>query len=524
MTAQRSEPIFIVKVKHSATKAGTGGSTSGNPALAKAAHDLALAKEEVAIYANNVAAGGDPGADEKLAGAKARQKEREADLEAARKAGGPAVPAKASPPPAEAPKDDLEDISLHFTSFEYQDEEKKTDLLKLTLDNKDLRYFDEPLVQKGTQLVVSWGYPGAMCPERLVIVQKLSGFAQLTVEAQDKGVLAQKVTRSRVFENVARSAVVRSVGRELGYTDDQMEIEETAVLPVVTQAAQTDGQFIKKLADLEGFEYFIDFNGLHWHPRRTGQKPIRKLVYYLDPGVGDILSLNLDSDVLGVPGAVTQAGRDPLAKTDIKATANADNTKRDTTGAQQDVGAPPAPVTYTQKVDPATGQTTTTVSKPPVTKPDGVSSSTTAPTAASTSADAQKQAGGSFTSKQQTAIKLSGELVGDPFLGAKTIVEIAGIGKRLSGRYYLATVTHKIDSGGYKTSFKAHSDGTGLGSGGQGKASTPNKKDAPDTAGASDTDPVPLQQVQKVDPATGKTVTEYRNAQGKAPADPPAKK
>lgn len=522
MTRQRSEPIFLVRVKRTGSPSGTAGSAASSvpPAVAKAAHDLALAKEELAIYEKNKAAGGDPNADAKVAGAASRVKEREADLAAARKAGGPVNPSPGAVGPGVAASD-LEYIDAEILSFEYQDDEKKTDLLKLTIDNRDLRHFDEAFVMKGQQLIVSWGYPGEMCPDRLVVVQKVSGFFTITVEAQDKGVLAQKETFSRVWENVRRSDVVRIIARDfLGYRDDQVIIEETEqVLPVVTQAAQTDGQFLRKLADLEGFEYYVDADGLHWHPRRLGQRPIRRLTYYVNPGVGDIIKLNVDDDAKKKHGAVTQAGRDPLAKTDIKATANADNTKRDTTGAKQEIGAPPPAVTYTQRVDPTSGQVTTTYAAPPKTPSDGVSAAATVPSSATTAKDAQTQAAAGFRTSQQSVIKLSGELVGDPFIAAKTILEIDGIGSRMSGRYYLTSVTHKIDSSGYVTSFKAHTDGSGKGGpGGQGKAAKPNQKDAPPDK--KNDAPAPLAMFQKVDPQTGKTVTEYRDAQGRVPQEP----
>ncbi len=566
---KRSEPVFNVLVKHSPTKSGTAGSSGNssggagaNPAVASAALQLKRAQEEAKIYGDAYekakAAGAPP---EEIADLNLKQEQASVRLENAKAAlaeartggapihgggigrlldgvvaagkaaaggtgGGGGTGVKGAPPPVKV-DNDLEDISLLVTSFEYQDEEKKTDLLKITVDNHDLRMLDHPIVEKGTQLVVQWGYPGALTPERLCIVQKVTGFALLTIEAQDKGVLAQKETKSRTFENVTRSDVARVVAAGLGYDADQMTIEPTTeVHAVVTQAAQTDGQFLQKLADLEGFQYFVDFDGLHWHPRRTGQKPIRKMTYYVDPGVGDILTIAIENTPVGKPGAVTQVGRDPLAKTDIKATANADNTTRDTTGAKQDLPALPPAVTYTQKVDPSTGQITTTALKPPVTTPDGVSSASTSPTAAKTATDAAKQAAGSFTSKQQGAVKLSVEIVGDPFIGAKTIVEIDGIGKRMSGRYYLTSVTHKIDGSGYKTSFKCQSDGTGgAGGKGQGKGGKPNTKDPPpdpknDPSGA----PTALTPVQKVDPKTGETKTEYRNAQGKVPGDPPAQK
>ena len=48
----------------------------------------------------------------------------------------------------------------------------------------------------------------------------------------------------------------------------------------------------------------------------------------------------------------------------------------------------------------------------------------------------------------------SGSVVGDPALRAKTLVEIAGVGSRYSGAYYVTRVTHSIGDGGYTSEFE----------------------------------------------------------------------
>lgn len=60
---------------------------------------------------------------------------------------------------------------------------------------------------------------------------------------------------------------------------------------------------------------------------------------------------------------------------------------------------------------------------------------------------------------QQTTVKMKMTVVGDPTLLAKTVVEVRGIGHRLSGPYYVSTVVHK---GGpsYDCDLTMRSDGT----------------------------------------------------------------
>jgi phage protein D len=55
---------------------------------------------------------------------------------------------------------------------------------------------------------------------------------------------------------------------------------------------------------------------------------------------------------------------------------------------------------------------------------------------------------------RKLGMSASGSTVGTIWLRAKANVTIAGAGSRWNGRWYVASVTHKIDGGGYKTDFK----------------------------------------------------------------------
>lgn len=406
-----------------------------------------------------------------------------------------------------------EDITYSVLSFEYEDSEKKTDLLKLSIRNDDLSYFDHPVFQKGTVLTVSWGYPGNMTPPRQCVVQTIKGFTTLTVEAQDKGVLLNKKGVSRTFENVKRSDVAATIATEQGYAVSQRFIDDTAVVyPAIVQAAQTDAQFLKKLADLEGFEFYVDYDGFHWHKRAFDQKPMRVLMYYLPPGVGDILTCSVDNDVSGKPGAVTVAGRNPLEKKDIKVTADPSNTPRTTLSTTPEVVPQPPPVQLVEKVDPRTG-TTTAVYAPPPKNPasaDSAASSQVRPSSVSDDAQARREAQGVFTRTQQTAVQLSCTMVGDPEIAAKVVLEIQGIGRRLSGKYYLTEVKHTLNASGYLIAFKGKSDGTNGTGARKPAAAKPNTKEADKPAEVP-----PLQLIEVVNPRTGETKSVYRDPRGK---------
>lgn len=327
-----------------------------------------------------------------------------------------------------------------ITSFEYEDSEKKADQLKLTVDNWDLSNFDDPVWKPGNKLIVCWGYTGKMAPSRECIIQKVEGSIQLTITAQSKAVLMNKEVKSKTYENTRRSEIVHAIAKDYGYGDDARDIEDTETMhETITQARATDAQFIKRLADLEHFEFYIDHTGFNWHSRRLGKKPLRVLQYYLPPDVGDILSFNVENDIFAKPGKVTTKGRDPLTKKDVGGSGSNAETDRDALNPLVEV------------IDPATGQATFRTN---------TANSETKPTTATSDKQAKKEADGAYKRSVATTVKLTLELVGDPLIAAKTVLDIRGISKRLSGLYYVNEAKHKIDSGGYKLTIKCSTDGT----------------------------------------------------------------
>ena len=148
--------------------------------------------------------------------------------------------------------------------FSFEDREKGTDRLKLTVDNFDLIQFDDPLFETGQFLQVTWGVGGTVAPLHKMVIKKVTGARQLTVEAQNKSVVMDSVRKRRRFENVTRSQVARKIATEYKFRNpDVQETEE--VFEEITQSNISDAQFLRKLAHLEGFQFYLDSSGLHWH-------------------------------------------------------------------------------------------------------------------------------------------------------------------------------------------------------------------------------------------------------------------
>ncbi len=51
-----------------------------------------------------------------------------------------------------------------------------------------------------------------------------------------------------------------------------------------------------------------------------------------------------------------------------------------------------------------------------------------------------------------------GATIGTPELVARTVIELKGLGKKFSGKYYVTSTTHTIDASGYRTTFSVKRD------------------------------------------------------------------
>lgn len=235
----------------------------------------------------------------------------------------PAILVMSRPGGQEPTAIDLSDRVLNLT---FEDSDSKADKCTLTVDNFDLSQFEVEHWRTGGKLVVSWGYAGRFALPREVTITKVTGSTQLKIEANAGSILMHRVTRNRIFENVKVSDVVETVAEENGFGDDARWIDDTdTTYEAIQQAKQTDAQFLAHLAKREGFKFYVDFDGLHFHPERFDQQPVRELIYYTGE-VGDIQSFAIENDITKRPGAVRVKGRNPETKETIDEVADDEST------------------------------------------------------------------------------------------------------------------------------------------------------------------------------------------------------
>ena len=379
------------------------------------------------------------------------------------------------------------DLDGRVLSFSFEDSERMKDKLSLQLDNHDLSLFEREDLMGGAVLEVSWGYPGNMSPPRRAVVRKIKGFLTLTLGGQAQSVLMDKETKTRCFMDTSCERVVAQVAGEYGYWGQFLHVQESETqLDTFQQVAETDTRFLRRLAAKREYEFYVDHTGLHFHERRQDTAPTHVFIYHSDPGRGDVLSLSIESDLVRRVGKVTVKGRDPLNKTTIESTATSENVERSTLGDIVEV------------VDPDTGNTT--LERRNATK-------TVHPTSAATPAKVDTESKARFRRAERSTLKLNMQVVGDPTIAAKSVVELRCDSAYLSGKYYVKEAKHSISSSGYTCDLKLERDGPGRvkQKNASAKKSQGGQKNTQEPA-----DKKQLKQVEIVDPETGRTRIEYR--------------
>jgi phage protein D len=333
------------------------------------------------------------------------------------------------------------DLAGRILSFNYEDTEEKADKVTLELDNNDLSLFDRAELGGGALWEVSWGYPGVMAAPRRVVVRKMTGFLTLRLEAHSLGVLLNREVKTRVFRDMTRGQVAAQIGRELGYDGPFLDVEEDdEVVPTIAQAAETDARFLRRLAARDHRLFFVDEDGFHFRARRPAREISHVFTWHNDLR-GEILAApHIESNLSARVGTVEVRGRDPLRKTTVSETADKDNVDRETMSKTTEV------------VPLERGKTYTVVEF----LNKMVSLRTSAPT---TKGKAKQEAAARFRKAEGGTVMLTMPVIGDPTLRRGQLVEIRGIGRRLSGIYHLGEARHAVTGQGYTCDLKLRRDG-----------------------------------------------------------------
>lgn len=343
-------------------------------------------------------------------------------------------------PAQAADPDPMERFTARLLSFEFSDHEAKKDEATFAFTNEAFDLLDDPVFRKGQKVLCSWGWPGAMGVPRRLIITDVRGGNPLIVKAHDTSLLLDRATQSRIWEDATDTDAVLAIAKAHGYEGTLVAVEETAARwPSIVQPGNlTDAAMLTRLAQRNGFIWYIDATGLHWHRRPDEAAPTHTFIYRADPGVGSILEEpRLEANLSKGVATVRVLARDPKTKQFIEAVVSGKTADLVSLGQADEMGDEDG------ADDPVSARLTRT-------------EQVHAGYLSQAAADALAQA--RFRATAIARYKMTLKVVGDATIAAKQIVEVYGISGTTDGLYYCKEAVHRIGPDGYTTELSLQKD------------------------------------------------------------------
>jgi phage protein D len=330
-------------------------------------------------------------------------------------------------------RDVSEDVSADVLSVSFEDHATDADMVTLTLANPDNRWSDAAVFEQGNVLELAVGYGKALTPVFKGPITRPEpsfpedGVPTLALRAYDLShpMRRDEEKKATTWQNVTDSDLAKELAQKHGFKAPDLDVEATKlVIPYVAQGNETDWAFLKRRAERIGFEVYVERDTFHFHAPRDSLAQVPGALEYR-------INLRSFEARLSVEKQVTKVivkGWDAENKEPIVAIASGDDTVRTVLGEK--------------------------AASDFVKEDFGEGAKILHDLVPRTVAEAEELARAYLKKSEYTLVQGAGSIVGDPALKAKTLVEIAGVGRRYSGTYYVTKVTHSIGDGGYVSDFE----------------------------------------------------------------------
>jgi hypothetical protein len=292
------------------------------------------------------------------------------------------------------------------------------------------------LLDFGTKIEVCLGYGDARSTPTAVrgMITEIAtsfpdgGSPELAIAGYDHGFALTIGKSSRSWKEARDSDAVHEIA---GFHNLGASIETTRQEHAqIEQNQESDWEFLKKLADRNHFELYVDESStLHFRPPNDKAGAVVRLVY----GEG-LLSFKPEANLAGQISKVEVYGWDTKNKKAIVGTATA--------GEESGLSGKSAGQYLDAFVRDPSKRPTLRLRQPVFTQ-----------------AEADSRAKAALNERAKQFLTGEGETIGLPELRPDRNVELASLGAPFSKTYYIQQATHKIDANGYRTRFKVKETG-----------------------------------------------------------------
>ncbi|MCL7412013.1 MAG: hypothetical protein M8353_00130 [ANME-2 cluster archaeon] len=292
---------------------------------------------------------------------------------------------------------------------------------------KEFKWLDNDMFETGKEVEIRMGYLSTLTTMILGQISSVrptfpsSGIPQMEISGYDLSQQMMKSKKPNSWPEMTDSDVVKDIASSYNLKTSHVEDTKTKY-PKIIKDEDSDFHFIKKLADRNGYEFFVRENNIFFRVPKNDRKEIAVLKW------GE--SLNSFSPELNVANQVSEIEVrhwDPKTKKQIVARAK----KGDEHGRDSGKKSGGDLVEKTAK-----GAVVKVIRIPVNSKEE-----------------AEKIAKAALDKLAEGLIKGSGECIGLPDIVAGENIRLEGLGKKFSRTYYLEKATHTISSSGYTTTF-----------------------------------------------------------------------
>ncbi|MEP0981476.1 contractile injection system protein, VgrG/Pvc8 family [Leptolyngbya sp. FACHB-17] len=292
--------------------------------------------------------------------------------------------------------------------------------------NDKLNWVDDSRLSPGNEIAISLGYGNTL---ETVIVGEITGlepeFSQeqgstVTVRGHDRRHRLLRGTHTNTFIKLKDSQIAQQIASQNGLL---AKVTDTKVsLDYVLQNNVSDLAFLQTRSQRIGYEVWIEDKTLHFQPPQYRTLALTTLEFEQD-----VLEFSPRLSLLSQVTQVEVRGWNWKTKQAI-VSQSGDNSIASMGGSQIGVRA-------SQR---AFGAANRQIGDQPV----------------QSKAEADAMAQGQLEERALHYITGEGTCMGNPKIRAGSVIEVKGVGKRFSGRYYVVAVTHTMSGeAGYRTEF-----------------------------------------------------------------------
>jgi len=345
------------------------------------------------------------------------------------------------------------DIAVDIVKFEFEDDEKKPNELKLTVNNKAGKYTDDPRFAEGVTFRVRWGYANDLSPIYAVVIAKAKpkypGPGQVpTIEMVAWGLehAMNRSARPKNWGKVSSSDVAREIAKRYSLKYDGEESNDARAAARVQPANVSDIQYLQSLASLINWDCYISGDTLFFHKKLLNARPELTFSYFND-ATGTLMEFTPDVK-MGKPGDNKKTGADAKVGFAVAAASvpfgglvalGGFNALSNVLSRSGKVGIAPKKGVFANVSYNPFGKFGIPVGQSPIADPTPEKDKKTV----------QAHANAARQKIDMSAIEAGMKAIGTPRLQARKVIRIENVAKTYSGNWRVKNSKHSIDSSGY---------------------------------------------------------------------------